>query len=146
MANTDKIVFLNNNPQTSKGHMFPDDQRASKRFAFEAAIIIEKCDSRTYTYGRMYNYSSGGIYFESDVAFQPGTQVQIDVENPTQVMVCTPDLSSAKSNGVRKLLLPWSCMTTVWVLNLTVRSIAQLTMKSSKSYRAERVIKRPEAY
>jgi hypothetical protein len=109
MANTDKIVFLNNNPQTSKGHMFPDDQRASKRFAFEAAIIIEKCDSRTYTYGRMYNYSSGGIYFESDVAFQPGTQVQIDVE-------------------------------------MTVRSIAQLTMKSSKSYRAERVIKRPEAY
>jgi len=84
MANTEKIVFLNKNPQTSKGHMFPDDQRASRRFAHEAAIIIEKCDSRTYyTHGRMYNYSSGGIYFESDVAFQPGTQVQIDIENPS---------------------------------------------------------------
>ena len=77
----DRIVFLNNNPQPSKGHMFPDDQRASKRLAHEAAIIIEKCDSKTYTHGRMYNYSSGGIYFESDVAFQPGTQVQIDIEN-----------------------------------------------------------------
>ena len=84
MANTEKIVFLNNNPQASKGHMFADDQRASKRFVYEAAIIIEKCDSRTYTHGRMYNYSSGGIYFESDVAFQPGTQVRIDIENPSK--------------------------------------------------------------
>ena len=82
MANTEKIVFLNNNLQTSKGHMSPDDQRASKRFAHEAAIIIEKCNSATYTHGRMYNYSSGGIYFESDIGFQPGTHVQIDIENP----------------------------------------------------------------
>ncbi len=82
MANTEKIVFLNSNPLTPKGHMSPDDRRASKRFVYEAAIIIEKCDSRTYTHGRMYNYSSGGMYFESDVAFEPGTQVQIDVENP----------------------------------------------------------------
>lgn len=86
MAHTKKIVFLNKNPQASKGHMFPDDQRASKRLAYEAAIIIEKCDSRTYTHGRMYNYSSGGIYFEADVAFQPGTQVQIDIENPSDVL------------------------------------------------------------
>jgi len=83
MANTEKIIFLNNNPHTSKGHMSPDDQRASRRFAHETAIKIEKCDSRTYTHGRMYNYSFGGIYFESDVAFQPGTQVQIDIENPS---------------------------------------------------------------
>jgi hypothetical protein len=82
MANTEKIFFLNNSTQESKGHMSPDDQRASQRFAYEAAIIIEKCACRTYTHGRMYNYSSGGIYFESDVAFQPGTQVQIDIENP----------------------------------------------------------------
>ena len=82
MANTEKIVFLNKYPHASKGHMSPDDRRASKRFAHEAAIIIENSDSRTYTYGRMYNYSSGGMYFESDVAFEPGSQVQIDIENP----------------------------------------------------------------
>ena len=76
--------------------MFPDDQRASKRFAHEAAIIIENSDSRTYTYGRMYNYSSGGIYFESDVAFQPGTQVQIDVENPSDGMHSGPLLGEVK--------------------------------------------------
>lgn len=56
--------------------------RFYRRFVYEAALKIENCDSGTYTYGRMYNYSAGGIYFESDVAFQPGTQVQIDIEKP----------------------------------------------------------------
>ena len=86
MANSNKIDFVNKNPKAPKGHMVLDDQRASRRFAYEAAIIIEKCASRTYTYGRMYNYSSGGLYFESDVAFQPGTQVQIDVEKQGDVL------------------------------------------------------------
>lgn len=82
MSNPENIIFLNNNPEVSKGPMFPEDQRASQRFVYEAALKIENCDAATYTYGRMYNYSAGGIYFESDVAFQPGTQVQIDIEKP----------------------------------------------------------------
>ena len=82
MSNPENIIFLNNNPEVSKGPMFPEDQRASQRFVYEAALKIENCDSGTYTYGRMYNYSAGGIYFESDVAFQPGTRVQIDIEKP----------------------------------------------------------------
>ena len=28
----------------------------------------------------MYNYSQGGIYFESDTPFQAGTRVRIDIE------------------------------------------------------------------
>jgi hypothetical protein len=82
MSNPENITFLNNNPEVSKGPMFPEDQRASQRFVYEAALKIENCDAETYSYGRMYNYSAGGIYFESDVAFQPGTQVQIDIEKP----------------------------------------------------------------
>jgi hypothetical protein len=82
MSNPENMIFLNNNPEASKGPMFPDDQRASRRIVYEAALKIENCDSGTYTYGRMYNYSAGGIYFESDVAFQTGTQVQIDIEKP----------------------------------------------------------------
>ena len=62
--------------------MSPDEQRASQRFAYESALQIENCDSGTYTYGRMYNYSAGGIYFESDVAFRPDTQVRIEIEKP----------------------------------------------------------------
>ena len=34
----------------------------------------------TYSYGRMYNYSQGGIYFESDTPFQAGTRVRFDIE------------------------------------------------------------------
>ncbi len=60
--------------------MSVDDQRASKRFNHEAPLMVEKCDGATQAYGRMYNYSRGGIYFESDVAFQPGTCVRIEIE------------------------------------------------------------------
>ena len=66
--------------------MSSDDQRASQRFAHEAAVIIENCDSATYTYGRMYNYSAGGLYFESDLAFQPGTKVRIGLKTPSSVL------------------------------------------------------------
>jgi hypothetical protein len=63
--------------------MFPNDQRASQRFVSEAALKVENCDSGTSSSGRMYNYSAGGIYFESDVAFQPGTHVRIDIQKPS---------------------------------------------------------------
>ena len=82
MSNPENIYFLTNNPKVSKVPMFNDDQRASQRLAYEAAVKIENRDSGTYTYGRMYNYSAGGIYFESDAAFQPGTQVRIDIAEP----------------------------------------------------------------
>ena len=82
MTNSENIIFLNNSPEASKGPMSPDEQRASQRFVYESALKVENCDSGTYTYGRMYNYSAGGIYFESDVAFQPGTRVRIEIEKP----------------------------------------------------------------
>ena len=57
-----------------------NDQRASERFNHETPLVIEDCDSGTYSYGRMYNYSKGGIYFESDTPFQTGTRVRFDIE------------------------------------------------------------------
>ena len=85
MKNPENKIFLNNNPEVSKDPMSADEQRASQRFVYESALKIEDCDSGTYNYGRMYNYSTGGIYFESDVAFPPGTRVQIEIEKPTVV-------------------------------------------------------------
>lgn len=76
----EKIIFLAQDHQTFKGHTAVEDQRASKRFNHEASLIIKNCDCGTYAYGRMYNYSRGGIYFESDTAFKPGTCVRIDIE------------------------------------------------------------------
>ena len=60
--------------------MAAEDQRASKRFGQEAALIIKNNDHGTYAYGRMYNYSLGGLYLESDTALNPGTSVRIDIE------------------------------------------------------------------
>ena len=96
MSSPENIIFLNNNPEASKGPMFPDDQRASQRFVYEAALKIENCGAESYTYGRMYNYSAGGIYFESDVAFQPGTQVRIDIEKPSNGLDTVPLTAKVK--------------------------------------------------
>ena len=60
--------------------MLMNDQRSSKRFNHETPLVIENCDLGTYSYGRMYNYSQGGIYFESDTPFQTGTRVRFDIE------------------------------------------------------------------
>jgi hypothetical protein len=57
-----------------------NDQRTSKRFNHETPLVIENCDSGTYFYGRMYNYSQGGIYFESDTPCQTGARVRFDIE------------------------------------------------------------------
>ncbi|MEJ2729415.1 MAG: PilZ domain-containing protein [Deltaproteobacteria bacterium] len=57
-----------------------DDQRTSKRLSHETPLVIENCDSGTYSYGRMYNYSKGGFYFESDTPYQTGTRIRIDIE------------------------------------------------------------------
>jgi hypothetical protein len=57
-----------------------NDQRASKRFNHDTPLVIKNCNSGTCSYGRMYNYSQGGIYFESDTPHQAGTRVRIEIE------------------------------------------------------------------
>ena len=80
MTNTGKIFFLTHDIQSSGGHMLMNDQRASKRFNHETPLVIENCDSGTYSYGKMYNYSQGGFYFESDTPYPAGTRIGIDIE------------------------------------------------------------------
>ena len=80
MINTGKIFFLTHDNQSSGGHTFMSDRRASKRFSHEVPLVVENCDSGTYSYGRMYNYSQGGFYFESDTPYQTGTRIGIDIE------------------------------------------------------------------
>jgi hypothetical protein len=77
-----KDIFLTARPEASRDHMSADDRRASQRFVHEDGVMIENLDTATYTHGRMYNYSTGGLYFESDIAFQPGAKVRLDLEKP----------------------------------------------------------------
>ena len=80
MADNEKIIYITHNLKPAPGQMVADDQRASKRFGHEAPLIIKNCERGTYAYGRMYNYSRGGLYLESDAALNPGTPVRIDIE------------------------------------------------------------------
>jgi len=80
MANTEKIIYITHNLKPAKGQMVADDQRASKRFGYEAPLVIKNFDCGTYAYGRMYNYSRRGLYLESDAKLNPGTHVRIDIE------------------------------------------------------------------
>ena len=80
MANIKKIIYLTHNRMPANEQMVAYDQRASKRFGYEAPLVIKNCDGGTYAYGRMFNYSRGGLYLESDAALTPGTHVRIDIE------------------------------------------------------------------
>lgn len=80
MSENEKIIYITHSLKPAHGQMVADDQRTSKRFGYEAPLIIKNCDRGTYAYGRMYNYSRGGLYLESDTALNPGTQVRIDIE------------------------------------------------------------------
>ena len=56
------------------------DRIVSKRVNHDSPLVIKNCDSGTCSYGRIYNYSQGGIYFESDSPYQAGTRVRIEIK------------------------------------------------------------------
>ena len=57
------------------------EYRNSRRFHHQAMVMIEDgCMGYCY-YGTMYNYGGDGIYFESDYALRPGTNIKIRIEN-----------------------------------------------------------------
>lgn len=63
--------------------MFADDKRDGKRLSKEAPVTIEICDTGEHFSGIMYNYSSGGMYFETDHPLQPGVEVRVAVRIST---------------------------------------------------------------
>ena len=80
MKKIGKIFFLTRDIQSSEEHTLMNDRRASKRFDHDTPLVIKNCDSGNCSYGRLYNYSQGGIYFESDTPHQAGTHVRIEIE------------------------------------------------------------------
>jgi hypothetical protein len=66
------------------------EQRVTNRLKRKAPIMLLTTDSYAgynnkskayYTPAVMYNYTTQGIYFESDYALQPGSDVHIKVED-----------------------------------------------------------------
>ena len=77
------------------------EQRDDTRFYHETTIMIENYPKGKYYEGRMYNYSRGGMYFESDFAPGPGTDVFIGIENSPYSS--DHDVYRAKVMWVKKL-------------------------------------------
>ena len=58
-----------------------DEYRDNARFDHEAAILIENYPRGSYYHARMFNYSEGGMYFESNIPFRRGTIIIFGIEN-----------------------------------------------------------------
>ncbi|MHC4458104.1 MAG: PilZ domain-containing protein, partial [Planctomycetota bacterium] len=58
-----------------------DEFRDNARFDHEAAILIENYPRGSYYHARMFNYSQGGMYFESNIPFRRGTIIIFGIEN-----------------------------------------------------------------
>ena len=78
-----RILYLTKDPGTPSYQMSKDDKRASKRLTYEAPVTIENCDTGEYVYGRMYNYSLGGMYFETDYPLDAGAEIRVAIRKST---------------------------------------------------------------
>jgi hypothetical protein len=64
--------------------MYPKYQaRECSRFKNEIPIVFSNCNSEKYNKARIYNSSSSGIYFESDISIRPGTEICVKKSNST---------------------------------------------------------------
>jgi len=78
-----------------------DEYRDNTRFDHEAAILIENYPKGSYYHARMFNYSEGGMYFESNIPFQRGTTIIFGIEN-SPFQNC-PGVYRAKVKWCKKL-------------------------------------------
>jgi hypothetical protein len=57
------------------------EKRSSDRHFQEVAITVAHFNKNRYYGATMLNYGEGGLYFESDFEFQPGTCIYIRYEH-----------------------------------------------------------------
>jgi len=64
--------------------MYPKyKERECSRFENEIPIVFSNCDAEKYNEARIYNSSSSGIYFESNIPIRPGTEIYVKNYNST---------------------------------------------------------------
>ena len=57
------------------------DYRKEMRHAHKSIVLFADEQSDYFSYAHMSNWSSSGMYFESDVALRPDTKIQIRFDN-----------------------------------------------------------------
>ena len=82
--------------------MTNSEQRDATRVKHTANIMLENLPAGTHYKAKMYNYSRGGMYFESDYAPLPGTEIYIGIEKSPYDS--SPDMYRAQVRWRQKLL------------------------------------------
>jgi hypothetical protein len=81
--------------------MHDSEQRDAMRLKHKAIILLENFPAGSYYEAQMYNYSRGGMYFESDYAPLPGTEIYIGIEKSPYDS--SPDMYRAQVRWRREL-------------------------------------------
>lgn len=81
--------------------MAKSEQRGTTRVRHKADILLENLPAGTHYEAKMYNYSRGGMYFESDYAPLPGTEIYIGIEKSPYD--ASPDIYRAQVRWRREL-------------------------------------------
>ena len=84
--------------------MIVSEQRDATRVKHKATILIENLSAGTHYPAKMYNYSRGGMYFESDFAPLPGTDMVIGIERSPYDD--SPDIYRVQVRWRRELAAP----------------------------------------
>ncbi len=81
--------------------MADSEQREAMRLKHKASILLENFPAGAHYEAKMYNYSRGGMYFESDYAPLPGTEIYIGIEKSPYDS--SPDMYRAQVRWRREL-------------------------------------------
>ncbi len=68
-------------------------QRATQRFGIEVPVILEDFRTGFYYNGTIYNYSTDGVYLESDYAPRPGRRIHLKVNESNDIFNTNPYLA-----------------------------------------------------
>ena len=79
------------------------EQRDATRLKHTASILLENFPAGAHHEAKMHNYSRGGMYFESDYAPLPGTEIYIGIEKSPYDS--SPDMYRAQVRWRQKLLM-----------------------------------------
>jgi hypothetical protein len=72
------------------------DHRKSKRFEHKATVMLKDVTFGYICYGKMINYSDGGMLIESDTPFKHGTHISVTLDKPVYKAAPTTYLGTVK--------------------------------------------------
>lgn len=90
-----------NTPATSNDATLHINRRKFERFAtppMYTSVALRTLDEETFTHeGHAYDFSEGGMQFELDRGFEPGSHVAIRIDIPDQRFVNTGDTGPGRA-------------------------------------------------